>query len=97
MASITAASGAILPPVHFARARVTVNRYRHIPARQLTKLGQIIWFAVTAVGLIPLAVHRYRKELLRMVAQMGMGTGAMAVVGGTVAIVGFITLSTGSL
>ena len=57
----------------------------------------MIWFALSAVGLIPFAVHRYRKELLKLVAQMGMGTGAMAVVGGTAAIVGFITLSAGSL
>lgn len=57
----------------------------------------MVWFALSAVGQIPFAVHRYRKELLRMVAQMGMGTGAMAVVGGTAAIVGFITLSAGSL
>jgi phospholipid/cholesterol/gamma-HCH transport system permease protein len=57
----------------------------------------MIWFALTAVGQIPFALHHYRTETLRMVAQMGMGTGAMAVVGGTAAIVGFITLSAGSL
>jgi phospholipid/cholesterol/gamma-HCH transport system permease protein len=34
---------------------------------------------------------------LRLIAQIGMGTGAMAVVGGTAAIVGFVTLSGGSL
>jgi phospholipid/cholesterol/gamma-HCH transport system permease protein len=85
------------PRVHFPRARLTLDRYRHTPARLLTQLGQMVWFALSAIGLIPFAVHRYHKELLRMVAQMGMGTGAMAVVGGTVAIVGFITMSTGSL
>ena len=57
----------------------------------------MVWFALTAVGQIPFALRRYPKEVLRMVAQMGMGTGAMAVVGGTAAIVGFITLSAGSL
>jgi phospholipid/cholesterol/gamma-HCH transport system permease protein len=34
---------------------------------------------------------------VRLIAQIGMGTGALAVVGGTVAIVGFITLSGSSL
>src|SRR5271167_3585978 len=43
------------------------------------------------------AVRRYRRETLRLIAQIGMGTGAMAVVGGTAAIVGFVTLSGGSL
>ncbi|MGO8962785.1 MlaE family ABC transporter permease [Mycobacterium sp.] len=88
---------ATAPRVDFPRARVTLSRYRHAPARQLSEVGQIVWFALSAFGLIPFAVHRYRKELLRLVAQMGMGSGAMAVVGGTVAIVGFITMSTGSL
>ncbi|MDO2968215.1 ABC transporter permease [Mycobacteroides abscessus] len=39
----------------------------------------------------------YRTELIRLIAQMGLGTGALAIVGGTVAIVGFLTISTGAL
>ncbi|EUA43249.1 putative membrane protein [Mycobacterium xenopi 3993] len=35
--------------------------------------------------------------MLRLIAEIGMGTGAMAVVGGTVAIVAFVTLSGSSL
>ena len=79
------------------RAAATLRRYSGAPAKQLTELGQIIQFALTTVGLIPFALRNYHKELVRMVAQMGMGTGAMAVAGGTAAIVGFITLSAGSL
>ena len=55
------------------------------------------WFAVTSIGQIAHALRNYRKETLRLIAQIGMGTGAMAVVGGTVAIVGFVTLSGSSL
>jgi phospholipid/cholesterol/gamma-HCH transport system permease protein len=40
---------------------------------------------------------RYRTELLRLIAQMGLGTGALAVIGGTVVIVGFLTVTTGAL
>ena len=43
------------------------------------------------------ALRRYRRETLRLIAEIGMGTGAMAVLGGTVAIIGFVTLSGGSL
>ena len=43
------------------------------------------------------AVTRYRKEILRLIAEVGMGTGAMAVVGGTAVIIAFVTLSAGSL
>ncbi|MDR3660842.1 MAG: ABC transporter permease [Mycobacterium sp.] len=39
----------------------------------------------------------YKIELVRLIAQMSLGTGALAVVGGTVVIVGFLTLSAGSL
>ena len=34
---------------------------------------------------------------MRLIAQMSLGTGALAVIGGTVVIVGFLTLSTGAL
>ncbi len=43
------------------------------------------------------AVRRYPGELLRLIAEMGMGTGALAVIGGTVGIIGFLTLTTGAL
>ncbi|BBY40096.1 ABC transporter permease [Mycobacterium mantenii] len=43
------------------------------------------------------AVTDYQGETLRMIAQMGLGAGALAVIGGTVGIVGFLTLSAGSL
>jgi phospholipid/cholesterol/gamma-HCH transport system permease protein len=39
----------------------------------------------------------YRIELMRIIAQMGLGSGALVVIGGTVAIVGFLTVSTGAL
>ena len=50
------ATAAIAPRVLFRRARVTLSRYRHAPARQLTEFGQMVWFALSAVGLIPFAV-----------------------------------------
>jgi phospholipid/cholesterol/gamma-HCH transport system permease protein len=43
------------------------------------------------------AVVSYRAEIVRLTAQMSLGTGALALVGGTVVIVGFLTLSAGAL
>ena len=43
------------------------------------------------------ALRYYRVELVRLIAQMSLGTGALALVGGTVVIVGFLTLSAGGL
>ena len=39
----------------------------------------------------------YRIELIRLIAQMGLGAGALIIIGGTVAIVGFLTVTTGAL
>ncbi|WP_285029979.1 ABC transporter permease [Mycolicibacterium sp. lyk4-40-TYG-92] len=61
------------------------------------KLGDEAQFYVTAVRSIPDAVINYRAELLRLIAATGLGTGALVVVGGTVAIVGFLTMTTGAL
>jgi phospholipid/cholesterol/gamma-HCH transport system permease protein len=68
-----------------------------MPARVLNSTGHVAIFILTAVGSIGHALRYYRKEVLRLIAEIGMGSGAMAVIGGTVAIVGFVTLSAGSL
>jgi phospholipid/cholesterol/gamma-HCH transport system permease protein len=81
----------------FPRAVATGEKWVGSPVRFLDSVGHIAWFVVTAVGSIGHAFRYYRKEMLRLIAEIGMGTGAMAVIGGTVAIVGFVTLSGGSL
>lgn len=43
------------------------------------------------------AVVRYKSEVVRLIAQMSLGVGALAIIGGTIVIVGFLTLSAGSL
>lgn len=61
------------------------------------RLGvQTQFFGSTIRGIWDALVH-YRVELVRLIAQMSLGTGALAVIGGTVVIVGFLTLSAGSL
>src|ERR1700729_1111587 len=54
-------------------------------------------FYVTKLGSIPDALINYRAEGLRLIAQMGLGTAALAMVGGTVVIVGFLTMTTGAV
>jgi phospholipid/cholesterol/gamma-HCH transport system permease protein len=61
------------------------------------KLGVQTQFFVETLVSIGEVFRRYRTELLRLIAQMGLGTGALAVIGGTVVIVGFLTLTTGAL
>ncbi|MGV0849288.1 MlaE family ABC transporter permease [Mycolicibacterium phlei] len=80
-------------PRGFSRAQNLVGA----PARFLDSVGHVAWFVINAVGSIGHALRYYRRETLRLIAEIGMGTGAMAVIGGTVAIVGFVTLSGSSL
>jgi phospholipid/cholesterol/gamma-HCH transport system permease protein len=81
----------------FPRAYSRTSQLAGAPVRLLERIGSMAWFFVTAGVSIPYAMRHYSKETLRLVAQIGMGTGAMAVVGGTVAIVAFTTLSGSSL
>jgi phospholipid/cholesterol/gamma-HCH transport system permease protein len=61
------------------------------------RIGAQTQFYVTTLGSIPDALMNYRGEVLRLIAQMGLGTAALAMVGGTVVIVGFLTMTTGAL
>jgi phospholipid/cholesterol/gamma-HCH transport system permease protein len=61
------------------------------------RVGRQTEFYGKTLGSIGDAVTHYRTELVRLIAQMSLGTGALAVIGGTVVIVGFLTLSTGAL
>ncbi|WP_177246977.1 ABC transporter permease, partial [Mycobacterium malmoense] len=81
----------------FPRAAENLNHYGGAAGRGLDQTGQLAWFTAISIGHIPNALRSYRKETLRLIAQIGMGTGAMAVLGGTVAIVSFVTLSGSSL
>jgi phospholipid/cholesterol/gamma-HCH transport system permease protein len=81
----------------FPRAFDRTKGLATTPTRFLDSVGHVAWFVVTAIGSIGHALRYYRKEMLRLIAEIGMGTGAMAVIGGTVAIVGFVTLSGSSL
>ncbi len=62
------------------------------------RIGMQMQFYVQACRGIVDAATRYKYELLRLIAQMSLGgTGALAIIGGTVVIIGFLTLSAGTL
>ena len=63
----------------------------------LVRIGnQARFYFETLVSTRDALVH-YKIETIRLIAQMSLGTGALAIIGGTVVIVGFLTLSTGAL
>lgn len=67
------------------------------PKRFFESLGQQAIFYWQIVKYAPHALHSYRRETLRLVAEIGMGSGTLAIIGGTVAIVGFMTFAGGTL
>ncbi len=79
--------------VPYPRAR----RYGRLWVSRLSRVGIQAQFHAATVRSVGDALVHYRTELLRLIAQMSLGTGALAIIGGTVVIVGFLTLSTGAV
>lgn len=75
----------------FGRTRARVAR----TSRSIDDVGRQAVFFARAIAHIPWAIRKHPKEVLRLVAEISMGTGALAVIGGTVAVVGFLTLASG--
>ena len=81
----------------FPRATENLRRYGAATTRSLDEAGRLGWFTLMGGRDTVFALTRYRREVLRLIAEVGMGTGALAVVGGTAVIVGLVTASSGSL
>ncbi|MEV4544009.1 MlaE family ABC transporter permease [Micromonospora echinaurantiaca] len=64
--------------------------------RQLDDLGGQLAFYLRAFGWAPRTLRRYRREVVRLLAEVSFGTGALAVLGGTVGVICFLTFFTGT-
>ena len=65
------------------------------PIVVLGRIGDMALFYARAVAGVPYALRFYRKDILRLIAEISMGAGTLAMIGGTLVIVGFLTLATG--
>jgi phospholipid/cholesterol/gamma-HCH transport system permease protein len=61
------------------------------------RLGAQTRFYAETIGGIGQAISRYPGELLRLVAEMSLGVGALALIGGAIVVIGALTMSVGSL
>jgi phospholipid/cholesterol/gamma-HCH transport system permease protein len=66
------------------------------PVKSLDDLGAQLKFYITAIAWTPRAIKRYRKEILRLLAEVTLGTGALAVIGGTVGVITMMAFFTGT-
>jgi phospholipid/cholesterol/gamma-HCH transport system permease protein len=80
-----------------SRLYARLRRARKSVVGEWLRIGNQTQFYTRTLGSIPDALINYRTEVYRLIAAMGLGTGALAIVGGTVAIVGFLTMTTGAL
>ncbi len=61
----------------------------------LDTLGEAILFCVRALAWTPRALRRYTKEIVRLLAEVSFGSGALAVIGGTIGVMVGMTMFTG--
>ncbi len=66
------------------------------PAKFLDTLGEELKFFLTALAWTPRAIRRYKKEILRLLAEVALGSGALAVIGGTVGVILVMCFFTGT-
>ncbi|GAA3365261.1 ABC transporter permease [Saccharopolyspora gregorii] len=67
------------------------------PLQMLDDLGDQMSFYLRTLGWIPKSVTRYAKETLRLLTEVSFGSGALAVIGGTVGVMIGMTLFTGTV
>jgi len=72
-----------------------VKRLATAPSRTLFHSGEQVRFYLKALQGIPSAVTKYRREVLRLISTVAFGSGAIALVGGTVVVVSFLTAFAG--
>ena len=63
---------------------------------QLDDLGDQLLFYVRALAWTPRTLRRYKREVLRLLAEVTFGSGALAVIGGTVGVIAFLSFFTGT-
>lgn len=65
------------------------------PLEGVSSLGRQLAFYGKAYRGMPMVVTKYRKEIIRLIAEVSLGSGALALIGGTVLVVGFLTTASG--
>jgi phospholipid/cholesterol/gamma-HCH transport system permease protein len=80
-----------------AARRPTLTRMLRRWAGEWNRVGEQVAFYGETVGQIGYAVTRYKLETMRIVAQMSLGVGALAIIGGAMVVVAFILLAAGGI
>ena len=82
--------GPVLPPVR-------EPRWFDRPVDALADLGQELRFYAQVLGAIPTTLKNYPRDIVRLLSEVSFGTGALAVIGGTIGVMLGMTLFVGSV
>ena len=66
------------------------------PVEALDSLGEQMRFYIRSLAWSPRTLRRYKKEVMRLLAEVSLGSGALSVIGGTVGVIAFLAFFTGS-
>ena len=88
-------SGTPIPPVLTAPYRA-VRRVLDALLGVLDDLGAQLSFYARSLGWTWRVLLRYKREVVRLLAEVALGSGALALVGGTIGVIAFLTFFTGT-
>lgn len=74
----------------------TARKAVKAPVGLLDTLGEQLGFYLKALGWTPKTVRRYKKETMRLLAEVVFGSGSLAVIGGTVGVIVALCFFTGT-
>src|SRR5690242_17428065 len=79
----------------FSRRMRRVGAALKSPVNVIDRAGDQMSFYSKAIAWIPRTVVHYRKEVMRLLAEVTFGSGALAVIGGTIGVVVMMSASVG--
>ena len=86
---------AVVPPV-LARPSRILSRPLGKVATSLGDMGNQLSFYARCLSWVPRVAVHYRREVLRLLAEVSLGSGALLVGGGTVGVIFFLSFFTGT-
>jgi phospholipid/cholesterol/gamma-HCH transport system permease protein len=92
---VAISSGTPVPPVLAAPLRYT-RRIGGGLLGILDDLGAQLSFYARALGWTWRVILHYKREVARLLAEVALGSGALAMVGGTIGVIAFLTFFTGT-
>ncbi len=73
-----------------------VQNASQVPVDTLDTLGTQMLFYIRVIGSVPRTIKNYSREVFRLLAEVALGSGSLAVIGGTVGVITAMCFFTGT-